>query len=560
MTVFTPEQIQTQASLTPTQNNAVEAAKTATTISTPNAPVTPPSANNGLVDYNGSQVTPRYRNAQDKASTFSTNQSKIDSTQTDLQTKNDEYDAAAKQVHDTITSINNGSIPFTSSEQAQIDGLKQQFQGLIDKTKLDNITAEGSAITRGYQTGAAEYDPTFNIRTIGSIITKGQQNIADLNVKMAGAVADLSASIKSNDIKNVKDAWDVYNEAATKRIDALNKTITDTQKVIKDEQDRKDKLKESELKQEQDKRDYEEKVKEFIANNKLDEKKFGLEASKFQHQMDMDAASGISTLDDKGLSMLAKGYLTSGVLPSLGYGKAAVSMRTAIINKAVALSGGNENVNPAVNKAMYDANKATLSQQQKNYTVADTAYRIFDQNGQLALSLAQGLNKSNSPITNQLSNSVINQTTGTGQLDSFRAVITSLQSEYATLISVKGGGAGVTTEGDKAKAEKAIPMDISPARLKDVLTNLKTEGQNVLNERKQTIDQLQNNISGAVTAYDKQTQDKPILKVITSAQSEGYSPQEIVEKLQTLPEYSDIISKALAAGYDYGSIITSLSQ
>lgn len=151
----------------------------------------------------------------------------------------DEYQTTAKTAIDTITGIQNGSIPLTPGEQAQVDGLKAQFQQLIDQQALTNKGASGLANVRGYQKGAAEYDPTFQAKTIGAIVSAGAAKIADLNTKMASAVAQLTQSFKDNDIAKIKDTWALYKDASKERTDALQKTIDDTQKAIKDAQDAK---------------------------------------------------------------------------------------------------------------------------------------------------------------------------------------------------------------------------------------------------------------------------------------------------------------------------------
>jgi hypothetical protein len=147
-----------------------------------------------------------------------------------------DYEQEANNVRKTILNIQNGTVPFSEAERAQIAGLEQQFGALIEQQKLTNIGAQGLANIRGYQKGAAEYDPTFQVKTIGSIVTGGINKIADLNVKMAAAVADLSQSIKDKKISAVKDAWAIYQDANNRRTETLNKTIEETQKAIEEAQ------------------------------------------------------------------------------------------------------------------------------------------------------------------------------------------------------------------------------------------------------------------------------------------------------------------------------------
>lgn len=172
--------------------------------------------------------------------------------QADLERKNKEYDDEANRVKTTLDNYVNGTIPLTPAQQAQVDGLKQQFQALIEQQKLTNIGAQGSASVRGFQRGAAEYDANFQNKTIGSIVNAGLQKVADLNTKMATAVADLTEAFQTKNYEKIKGAWDVYNDASKQRRDALQKTIDETNKQIKEAKDAAAKVQEEELKSQQE--------------------------------------------------------------------------------------------------------------------------------------------------------------------------------------------------------------------------------------------------------------------------------------------------------------------
>lgn len=143
-----------------------------------------------------------------------------------------DYETQATAVSTAISNIENGVTPLNASEQAQVDGLQQQFQQLIAQQTLTNTGAVGSANIRGYQTGAAEYDPTFQVKTIGSIVSAGAAKIANLQVQEASAVAQLTESLQNNDISEMKDAFTIYQDAYNARASALQQTITDTTNAI----------------------------------------------------------------------------------------------------------------------------------------------------------------------------------------------------------------------------------------------------------------------------------------------------------------------------------------
>ena len=149
----------------------------------------------------------------------------------------EDYFTQAENVSKTITNIQNGTVPLSAGEQAQIDGLKQQFQGLIEDQKLTNINSEGVANIRGFQTGSAEYDPTFQVKTIGSIVTAGLNKVADLNIKMASAVATMTQGFKDNNINAIKESWAIYTDAVEKRTASIQKTIDSANAKIKEAKD-----------------------------------------------------------------------------------------------------------------------------------------------------------------------------------------------------------------------------------------------------------------------------------------------------------------------------------
>lgn len=154
-----------------------------------------------------------------------------------LNTINSQIDQAAAEFHNTTDGIINGTVPLSSGEQAQVQALQQSFNSLIDQQKLQNVGASGLANIRGYQTGAAEYDPTFQAKTIGSIVTAGLNKVANLNIQMAGAVATLTDQLRTNDFNKVKAAYDTYNAALKDRRDTIQSTIDKAQAAIKDARD-----------------------------------------------------------------------------------------------------------------------------------------------------------------------------------------------------------------------------------------------------------------------------------------------------------------------------------
>lgn len=155
-----------------------------------------------------------------------------------------DYQKHSQQVQNTLTSIMNGAMPLSAGEQAQIDGLKASYQTLVDQQVLSNTNSTGLGNIRGYQTGSAEYDPTFQAKVIGSIVSSGAQKVADLNTQMASSVAKLTMAFQEGKAELVKESWSAYKDAADSRKETIQKTIEEVQSRIKAIQDAKTKAEE----------------------------------------------------------------------------------------------------------------------------------------------------------------------------------------------------------------------------------------------------------------------------------------------------------------------------
>lgn len=235
-TQITPNQNNGSISPTPAQsgNDSPQAGQPSqSTISTPSA--SPYGANANGVPYgsqNSNNPNPNSGvytslNQNTPSTTGNSNTDALVKAQNDLAT-------AATTFSNTITGIGNGSVPLSAGDQAQIQGLQGQFAQLIQQQQLQNTGATGTANVRGYQTGAAEYDPNFQNNTINSVVTAGANKILQLQIQEAQAIAGLTTSLKNNEIATAKSAFDAYQTANTATQTALKTTIADTQSAIND--------------------------------------------------------------------------------------------------------------------------------------------------------------------------------------------------------------------------------------------------------------------------------------------------------------------------------------
>lgn len=182
------------------------------------------------IDTNGN----RYFTEDDLAKADKTGDSSMEILEAKRRQADAAYEREAKRVQKTIEDISNGVVPLTPAEQAQIDSMKAQFNALIEKQKLTNINETGNANIRGFQTGAGEYDPTFQNKTIGNIVTAGLNKVGELNVKMASAVAELEAGFRESKISNIQKAWKVYEDSVKERKATIQAMIDESNERIKE--------------------------------------------------------------------------------------------------------------------------------------------------------------------------------------------------------------------------------------------------------------------------------------------------------------------------------------
>lgn len=304
----------------------------------------------------------------------------------ELERANAQYESEAENVRKTILNIQNGTVPLSEGEKAQIAGLEQQFKALIDEQKLTNVGAKNLANIRGYQTGAAEYDPTFQVKTIGAIVSAGLQKVADLNIKMAAAVAEMTQGFKDNKINAVKDAWNVYSDALEKRRDTLTKTVERTNKLIDDA--RKEKLD-----REKEARDYSIKVEEDV-------NKIALEAS--QNGAPLDVIHKINEATSVNEAIMAAGQYTQNPLDN-EYKRAQIAKIYQDISDAKAANSGIGDPSEILAYAQQYASTGTIPTglpKGKFGIVAQVAKELPKQDGEV-LDAKTGLKSSSVPAAVQ---------------------------------------------------------------------------------------------------------------------------------------------------------------
>ena len=176
-----------------------------------------------------------------------------------------------------ITQATNGTYPLTPEQQSQVEGLKAQFQELIDEQKVSNANYTGGMTVAQNLYGMG--NAGIGIGAIKGTVDQGLAKIASLNSKMASAVSQMTSAFKDDNLKALKEAYTFYNQAS------------------KDRQTEIDKLQENAEKARQDQRDYNYKKAQDEIDNALDSDKFTFEQA--QAAIENALAEKKFTLEEK---------------------------------------------------------------------------------------------------------------------------------------------------------------------------------------------------------------------------------------------------------------------
>ncbi len=143
----------------------------------------------------------------------------------------------AQQGQSLLQSINqvaNGTYPLTANQQAQVDGIKAQFQELITQQETANANLTGGTTVAENLYGMG--DSVSGLGEIKGTVDSGLSKIADLNSKMVSAIATMEDGFQTNDMTMLKDAYDTYSTGVKDRQTEIDNLQAAAQKALTDAQ------------------------------------------------------------------------------------------------------------------------------------------------------------------------------------------------------------------------------------------------------------------------------------------------------------------------------------
>ena len=185
--------------------------------------ITPTEGNKVQYDQYGNVQEVPMTDVEKYISQLNANTNKIDLAYTDYTNKMDKFTS--------------GTFPLTSDQQAQVDAIKSEIQGLKDEQILANKNYEMAIRKAGIAGGRNIYAPDIQAGNIKGAIDEGLKKIADLDAKGAAAIAQLKSAFNSENYKMVNDAWTSFNSYMSEKSKTLTDTYTAIRDAMKDERD-----------------------------------------------------------------------------------------------------------------------------------------------------------------------------------------------------------------------------------------------------------------------------------------------------------------------------------
>ncbi len=138
-------------------------------------------------------------------------------------------DDASAQFQATTSQFEQGTAPLTPAQQAQIDGLKNEYQTFITQQKTANANLTGATTVAQERRGLSRYSPEMAAANIQKVVSDGVTKVADLESKMNTAVATLQDAFETKNYGLVKDAYKALTDAVKEK----DATIKETYDAVK---------------------------------------------------------------------------------------------------------------------------------------------------------------------------------------------------------------------------------------------------------------------------------------------------------------------------------------
>lgn len=203
------------------------------------------------------------------------------------------------------------------------------------------------------------------------------------------------------------------------------------------------------------------------------------------------AAKEPAQLGDMGqndIDLLGDRYFETGQMPAVGMGKDATALRKQIVHSATLRATGKrdpvtdasgQGASAAItgNAAGTKATGSMLTDMTKRTAVADASEQTASTNLDLAYNLMTKADQMGSPLINAIQNKIRSGVLGDPDVSAYTNALTTAANEYARVVSMATGAAGITDAARKEGHDLFNPM-LAPEQLRHNIEVSKQEMSN----------------------------------------------------------------------------------
>lgn len=186
--------------------------------------------------------------------------------------------------------------------------------------------------------------------------------------------------------------------------------------------------------------------------------------------------AGADILGDDAIEIMANQYLQTGILPSMGMGRAGTEARAKVVNRAAALAKdkGIAFDEQGSRAALFRAGQSELTQLQAQRGKVMAFARTAEHNMDVAGEFSRKVDRSGMPVVNRWLLAGRNAVAGDPDVAAFHAAVLTAATEYARVM----GGGTVTTDTARKEAESIISSVHTPQQFKAVMDVMRRDMAN----------------------------------------------------------------------------------
>lgn len=149
----------------------------------------------------------------------------------------DDLTKTDNEIKGLIDSFKTYSVDSDPAFQTRAQSITAQFDSLRQALSIQNDERMKSYTTLGYRTGATQYAGGTQLGLLGEELRQGNQRMADLSVKEAGAISDARAAYQTGKYQEFNQKVNLLEKVRSDKkdtLDAYNKTLSATIKKVQD--------------------------------------------------------------------------------------------------------------------------------------------------------------------------------------------------------------------------------------------------------------------------------------------------------------------------------------